>query len=72
MSKIICNFAVLNLLKGGFVRLCIAGFFYACVLIHGVTPWETVIESQPPFKELSNGSVTPFFSLLQKNIGNYA
>jgi len=36
--KIICNFAVLKLMKGGFVRLLVAGFFIACVLqIYGVT-----------------------------------
>jgi len=70
MSKTIRNFAPTNLLRGGLLRLLIAGFFYACTLqTYGVTPVLSV--NAPTASEaLVNGSVTPFFLLPTNFIRN--
>ena len=53
-------------LKGGTYRLMLAaGFFCACMQIHGVTPVGNCNRT-PAFEVLDNGSVTPFFCYLQQ------
>ncbi len=58
--KIFPTFVATNIPKGGKIRLLLAGFFYACTLIRGVTPVGNCNRT-PALWVLVNGSVTPFF-----------